>query len=138
MQFNWVWSYPGGGGGLWFWLYCHHHQYADSAVAPVILCELPGTSWVGTAVSDWLSQQTGTGSGGAVVRAVETVQLQPDLNGKVDLDLRSDHISGYHLSQLGQDLNGESGSGDQCLIMHDMESDQIQSQFKRDLNGLWM
>ena len=92
--------------GLWFWFNCHHHQSADSAVAPVILSKLPGTSWVGTAVSDWLSQQTGTTGGGAVVRTVVSVQLQPDLNGKVDLDLRSDHIRGSHLSQLGHDLNG--------------------------------
>ena len=70
--------------GLWFCSNHHHHQYADSAVAPVILSELPGTSWVGTAVSDWLSQQTGTGPGGAVVRTVETTQLQPDLNRKVE------------------------------------------------------
>ena len=37
-----------------------------------------------------------------------SVQLQRDLNGKVDLDVRSDQIRGSHLSQLGQDLNGES------------------------------
>ena len=66
-------------------LHRHHHQSADSAVAPTNLSELPGTGWVGTAVSDWLSQQSGTGPGGAVVRTVLTTQLQPDLNRKVDL-----------------------------------------------------
>ena len=57
-----------------------------------------------------------------MVRTVVSVQLQRDLNGKVDLDVRSDHIRGSHLSQLGHDLNGESGSGDQCLVMHNVES----------------
>ena len=75
-----------------------------------------------------------------MVGTVVSTQLQRDLNGKVDLDVRSDHISGYHISQLGHDLNGESGSGsgDQCLDMHNVESDLIQSQLQRDLNGLWM
>ena len=68
-------------------LHRHHHQSADSAVGFRILCELPGTSWVGTAVSDWLSQHSGTTGGGAVVRTVVSVQLQRDLNGKVDLAL---------------------------------------------------
>ena len=65
----------------------HHHQYADSAVGSTNLSELPGTGWVGTAVSHWLSQHNHTPGGGAVVRTVETTQLQPDLNRKVDLAL---------------------------------------------------